>query len=440
MSTTATGKTARYLACLRLGTHKGARRVWLQGNRLQATGFLKGARYSARTTAGVLRIRLSATGDHKVSHKPSGAPVIDLLTRGLGDIDLVEVRFYRGEITVTVDPTDPRARLVRLNARLAAGQPVRLGSLSHGGGVASEAILRGLKAAGHKAQLSFANDISNDYLDQARAHNPAWSASTLAVEADLGDINPASLPECDVLEGGLPCVAASRAGRSKKHLGRPEEDVQVADLAAAFCEVIRVLQPAAIVLENVPEYADSASADLIRRRLGRWGYVIHERVLDGAEWSLEARSRWIMVATTRGLDIDLDALVGVREHTSLGEVLDKRTPAEDWHTFAHLDRKSARDAAKGNKFQQRLLSASSTSVPTLRRGYQKGGSTDPRLAHPTRPGLSRLLSPAEHARIKGIPAQLIKGLPKTTAHEILGQSVISPAFAALGSLVGAALA
>jgi len=38
--------------------------------------------------------------------------------------------------------------------------------------------------------------------------------------------------------------------------------------------------------------------------------------------------------------------------------------------------------------------------------------------------LERLFTPAEHAAVKSIPARLIaSGISKTTAHEILGQSV-----------------
>lgn len=427
----------RHLIDLKLGHHKGSRRVWLEGKRLVDVGFKAGVRYQVGTTPdGALRLRLSKAGDHVVSHK-AGRPVVDLLTRVLGDVERVQVRFYRGEVLVDLHPLDraTSARLARINARVAAGQPLRLGSLSHGGGVASDALLRGLG----KAELAFALDINGKYVEQSLGHGPL-ARGGLSIEADLGDLDATILPEVDVLEAGLPCVAASRAGRSKKHLARPEADAQVADLAAAFLDVVRAVRPAVIVLENVPEYADSASADLIRRRLGRWGYTLHEHRADGLAWSLENRQRWLLIAVTRGLEIDLDALVPTERPATLGEVLDRRVPADSWRRFDHLAAKAARDKAKGSDFRQQLLTAASTRVPTLRRGYQKAGSTDPRLQHPTRAGYSRLLTPAEHARVKGIPPALVQGLADTTAHEVLGQSVISPAFVALGSLVGAALA
>ena len=441
---TGSGRTelaVRHLAYLHLGVHKGARRLWLEGRRLTDIGFKAGVRYQVGPTAdGALQLRLSATGDHVVSHKQA-RPVVDLLTHTLGDVERVEVSFSDGAVLVRIHPLERavRARLARLNGRLAAGQALRLGSVCHGGGVAADALLRGLKASGASAEMSFGLEIDAGYLEQALDHNPAWSRSSLSVEGDLGEIDEHLLGECELLEAGLPCVAASKAGRSKKHLERPEEDLQVADLAAAFLDVVRATQPLVVLLENVPEYAHSASADLIRRRLGRWGYTLHERVLEGLEWSLENRRRWILVAVTDGLDLDLADLVAHREHNSLGEVLDARVDADRWHTFSHLASKETRDLAKGSGFRQQLLSAESTRVPTLRRGYIKGGSTDPRVQHPSRPGYSRLLTPSEHARIKGIPPTLVAGLSDTVAHQVLGQSVVAPAFVGLGQLLGTAV-
>lgn len=433
------GKTARLLHVIdaKLGAHKGAGRVWLEGRRLSDAGFARGVRYQLTALDGALELRLSKTGDHVVSHKGE-RPVVDVLTQALGPVERVEVRFAQGEIRVQLHPIDQatRARLARLNGRLASGQALRLGSVCHGGGVASEALLRGLGSA----HLAFAVEMDPSYAAQSLAHGPAAQGGML-FEQDLGDLDPRDLPEVEVLEAGLPCISASRAGRAKKGLAQAEDDLATADLVVAFLEVIRATQPAVVLLENVPEYADTASASIIRRRLERFGYTLHEALIDGAAWSLEARQRWILVATTRGLDIDLGGLVPGERPAALGEVLDKRTPASAWRSTAALEAQLADAKAKGQGFARgrKLLTPEATSVPTLRRGYQKGGKCDVRLAHPTRAGYARLLSPTEHARIKGIPTALVAGLSDKKAHEVLGQSVISPAFVALGRLIGGAV-
>lgn len=433
---TSSGKTL-HLIDRTLGSHKGAGRVWLEGRRLVDAGFKAGVRYQVVTTPGEsLRLRLSPRGDHKVSHK-DGRPVVDVLTRALGTVDRMQVRFTPGAIDVTLHPHDlaGQRRMRRLNDRLAQGGKLRLGSVCHGGGVAADAILRGLG----DAELRLAIEMNASYMQQTLAHGPAAAAAeVLTLEQDLRDVDPRGLPSLDVLEAGLPCVAASRAGRSKKHLDRPEDDPQVQDMAEALLEVIRATEPAVVVIENVPEFAQSDSADALRRRLARWGYTLHEHVLQGAQWSLEARNRWVLVATL-GVPFDASLLVPGERPATLGAVLDKRVPAAAWRTTASKDAKEARDRARGNRFQQRFLTAASTSVPTLRRGYQRDGSTDPRLAHPSRPGYSRLLTSREHARIKGVPTSLVAGLSEKVAHEVLGQSVIAPSFVALGAAVAASV-
>ena len=425
-----------------LGAHKGARRLWLEGKRLTDVGFCDGVRYERSVTESAIILRLSDAGSRRVSHKPDGRPVVDTLTRELGEVQRIEVRFDPGLVTVRVHPMDllARDRVRRVNRRLAAGHKLRLGSVCHGGGVAADALLRGLGRGA--AVLELAIEQNHEYVAQSFAHGPLGKAGH-SFEGDLGDLAStpealADLPECDILEAGLPCISASRAGRAKKGLEQPEDDAATADLAHAFLNVVAATRPALVLLENVPEYAGSASASMIRRSLDRLGYEIHEIALDGAAWALEARQRWVLVAISRGLHFDPAALVATEtrpEH--LGEVLDARPTG--WRSTDNLEAAFERDRAKGNGFSRgrRYLTPDATSVPTLRRGYQKGGKTDVRLAHPTRPNTARLFSAAEHARIKGIPARLVTGLSEKKAHEVLGQSVVAPAFVALGAALGA---
>jgi len=439
---TACGKSAHVIDRT-LGAHKGAGRVWLEGRRLRDVGFTPGVRYEVVATPGEsLVLRLTPRGDHKVSHKPDGRPVVDVLTRALGDVDRIQVRFNPREVLVTLHPHDLAAgrRMARLNARLARGEALRLGSVCHGGGIASDALLRGLRRSGAPTRLQVAIEHDERYLSQSLAHNAAWADGGMSLEQDLRDVDPRDVPECDILEAGLPCVAASIAGRAKKGLERPEDDPQVQDMAEAFLGIVRAADPAVILIENVPEYATSDSAAAIRRWLTRWGYTLHEQVLDGAEWSLEARRRWVLIATS-GRAFDASALVGGDRPAALGEVLDRRVPASAWRSLDNQAVKAAKDAALGRGFSRgrKVLTPSDTTVPTLRRGYQRGGSCDVRLAHPTRPGVGRLFSAAEHARIKGIDPALVNGLSEKVAHEVLGQSVIAPEFTALGAAIAASV-
>ena len=430
----------RHLAYPKLGVHNGARRLWLEGRRLADVGFAHGVRYTASMVDGALVLRITPMGDHKVSGSGS-RPVVDLVASALGDVDRCEVRFYQGEVRVTLHPTDKAAtaRLERLVARMAAAEPVRVGSLCHGGGVTADALTRGLDKAGLASVLTFGVELEPVYLEQAMAHNALWTAGALSVEGNLDEVDTRLLPQIDILDAGLPCTAASRAGRAKRGSAFAEDESKIAHLVYGFLRVIEATQPAVVVLENVVEYASTATAAIIRGQLGAWGYDVQERRVEGAEYALEARSRLVLVATTRGLAFDLGTLHAVEPRPAVvGDILDD-VPITDpaWRTYSGIADKQVRDAAAGKSFKPQVVTVESATVPTIRRGYQKAGSTDPRLLHES--GLSRLLTPAEHARCKGVPVRLIEGLSPLRAHQILGQSVVAPTFVALGTLLGETL-
>ena len=78
-------------------------------------------------------------------------------------------------------------------------------------------------------------------------------------------------------------------------------------------------------------------------------------------------------------------------------------------------------------------------VDDLRKGYHKGGSTDPRLLHPINSSRSRLFTGAEHARIKGVDPRLLLGASETTVHQVCGQAVDVRPVRAIGQRIGQAL-
>ncbi|MFZ2825155.1 DNA cytosine methyltransferase [Hydrogenophaga sp.] len=149
--------------------------------------------------------------------------------------------------------------------------------------------------------------------------------------------------------------------------------------------------------------------------------------------SLENRVRWALVATTDGLQpLDVVPVDKVPDSVRLGALLDDIEPdAACWSTMCYLKEKATRDKLEGKGFAMQLVNPLSTSVPTIRKSYNKGGSTDPFVQHPTDPELMRKLTPTEHARIKGVPLNLVHGLSATTAHEVLGQGIAYAPFRAL---------
>lgn len=441
----------------KVGEHRGSPRVWLDGSKTERAGFAPGQRYDIEVQGQMVVLQANKDGSRVVSGKVAGEknnPVIDINSKSLLAIfdGMAAIRVVVKQDQIYLLPLaseiKKRERFVRLREKLENGDSISIGSLSHGGGVLSHAIHSGLEKAGVSSKLAFANEIRGELLEHAAIHNDAWSGDTQMLAAPMQELafddrGVASIPKVDILEMGLPCSGASKAGRSKRNLVHPEAHTHVGHLVVAALVIVSKTNPSIVVLENVPEYSKSASADILRNQFRDLGYNTHERVLNGKEWgSLENRNRWCMIAVTHGIEFDFDQLQPPGASAQLiADVLDKTIAPDDpkWRTFDYLKAKEIRDAEKGNSFGMQVVTAEGNSVPTLRKGYAKGGSTDPLIQHPENPDLLRQFTAAEHSRIKGVPEALVNGLSNVIAHELLGQGIVYQPFEDVGAHVGDAL-
>lgn len=453
-------KATRLIGTLvrKLGINKGAPRLWLEGIFPARAGFLPGKRYSVSAPDGELRVvlKLDDAGIRLVSSKvrsDQAQPVIDLNSRELlarfEGMNAVRVILMDGELHILPDAVEVKKidRRKRLEAAI-ENQVVTIASVSHGVGVLSNAMHDGLKAAGFTPKLQWACEIREEVIEQAARANNAWDADTIALSMPLQQLALADeftlsrLPRPVILEGGLPCTAASLSGRARKHLAKAEDDETAGHLIAAFIALIARVNPCVVMLENVLPYFNTASASILRTQLKELGYDVQEKEMRGEEYVIEARPRRVLVAVTEGIVVDLASMIAPhREHQTVASILD--AVAEDdpsWSKMQYLVDKQVRDKADGKGFAMQVIAPESTRVGTLGTGYNKNRSTEPKLVHPTDPTLMRLFTPAEHARLKGVPPELIDGVTsKTFAHELLGQSVVWPAFRQLGEHLGRAL-
>lgn len=443
----------------KIGLHRGSPRIWLDMPRLAEAGLKPGCRYELQQLPNGLRLLPSESGSRSVSTKAlkSGAhlPIIDINCRnslkafdGQGHVRVI-IRTDAVYVLVLASELCKRERLDRVQAKISSGQPVSVASLSHGVGVLSYAAHVGLQDGGVNSVIAVFNEIHEGYASQSLANNPASSGSVplCAPMQELVQDGWAltQLPKVEVMELGLPCSGASIAGKSKLGLSKMEDHPQVGHLVHAALVLVGKLQPAVLVLENVEEYAKSASAQLLRHQLSDMGYQLQELVLRARAFgALENRVRWALVATTEGVplpgQISAWATADETNRLPLGAVLDD-VPLDDpsWSPMTYLRDKEERDRAGGKGFMMQLVNAQSTQVPTIRKQYNKGGSTDPYVQHPEQAGLMRKFTPAEHARIKGVPADLVNGMSATGAHEALGQGIVVAPFRALFRRLGECL-
>jgi len=439
-----------------VGVHRGSPRLWLQGDNLAHAGFSPGSRFDLVVESGTLKLVLNEEGRRTVSAKTRGDrafPVIDINSREelapIARFGWVRILISGKTILILPLASEERRlkRLERAAGRMQDGDPLDMGSLSHGGGILSHAVHTGLFLEGVDSRLRFANEIRCELLDHARDANDAWEPDTISLAAPLQELAfdrdaLGGLPAVDILEAGLPCSGASVSGRSKRRLALPEDHPEVGHLVVPFMAMVAQVNPLVVILENVLPYQNSASASIIRSLMRDFGYDIHECVLRGREFgALEDRDRYCLLAITRGVDFDPGQLVRPEvSHARLGDVLEEVASDDTcWSTMSGLKAKMERDIEAGKGFRMQVFDAASSRIGTITKGYAKVRSTDPKIRHPDNPDLLRQLMPVEHARVKQVPEHLVDGLSDTVAHEVLGQSVVYQPFVAVGALVARAL-
>lgn len=456
----------------KVGERKGTHRIWLEGPKLEREGFHANAEYIIETEnekqLTLVRSNGKATDGSKTrtvsgrTRKSSGkvTPIIDLNSQMLAKWfevdDKLRVAIRRGKLIIRKHHTTGRIkeRLERIRTKIAEGRRLAVHSHYHGAGVLDLAIHSGFAKSGVSTFVQVAIEIERKYLDISLQANPElFDDDSILIEGAIQDVRFDPRVKADILVAGIPCTGASTAGRAKmrdtkgeKRTYLPEEHDQAGALFFHTLNYIEVSQPGIVILENVKAYATTASMAVIRSVLTSMGYVVQEKVLNGNEFgALENRNRLCVVAVTQGLEdaIDMDAIVPTQEKPArLSEVFDD-VPLDSvrWKSFDYLRKKEERDLAAGKGFRRQLFTGEEGHISTVTRQYMKCRSTDPFIQHPEDPLLSRLLTRFEHARVKGIPERLITDpdIADTTAHELLGQSIVFPMFEAVGISLGAQL-
>ncbi|WP_207461293.1 DNA cytosine methyltransferase [Azospirillum sp. SYSU D00513] len=450
-----------HIAHTRIGSVRGRLRLWLEGPRLSLVSFAPGTRFKLHSDPAnhKLVLKLDANGERAVSGRVRKAggimrPIIDITGSLLERIfpssaEQVRVIYRDAEIEVVLPPiaVAQAKREEEVRERLREGKPLSVGTLCIGAGVIDHAVHSGLGEAGIQTEAALAVDIDPESLEVALTANPATKGCRMTIEASIDEIEPEIMPRLSILLAGLPCTAASVAGRARKRLAMPEDDEQAGHLCHAYLQLLRASQAPVTVIENVPQYASTASAAIIRRQLRAMRYRVFEIPLFGPDFgALEARHRWTLIGISEGIapeTLEVPAEPGpVRR---LGEVLED-VPAGDprWQDHAYLDRHAEQQAAKGNNFKRNLVTADAQQVGTIGKGYWKHRTSEPAIQSPYDPALSRLLTPAEHAEVKSLPRELadaiLHGRSATSAHELLGQSAVWSCFKALGKALGKVLA
>lgn len=298
-------------------------------------------------------------------------------------------------------------------------------------GFAFEAGARGVSFSG-------ASELSPQYLQAWSAHRP--EADTFGGDITAfhpAEVSPARNGAAMILLAGIPCTGASLAGRSKNKLSCAEEHAKAGHLFIPTLLWIRTHKPEAVVFENVPAYAKSASARSIRDVLSTSGYFLFETVLDAHQnfSTPSRRKRWVMVATRNRpfhMDVPVNPFVG-----TLDDYLDPESPDDVVFTEAQVAGHAkyiARKQSENCGWKTTILERDSNSCPTIVRTYYKVQPVGPFVRCKNS---YRMLRPREIARLHGFPTNLPLPDSNSKAIEILGQGVCFAPFAYLGEKLAA---
>ncbi|MEV8630659.1 DNA (cytosine-5-)-methyltransferase [Streptosporangium sp. NPDC051023] len=233
-------------------------------------------------------------------------------------------------------------------------QPLRVIEICAGAG--GQAL--GLEKAGFEHELAI--ELDENAVNTLRHNRPGWKV----VQGDVADPNvwnPADYAPgldrrpVDLLAGGVPCPPFTIAG---KQLGATDER----DLFAWAVEQVKVVQPRALLLENVrglsmPRFAGYRQHVLDRLR--EFGYAAEWRLLQASQYGVaQLRPRFVLVAMAPDDFAHFYWPEPVGEPPTVGEVLLPLVSANGW--------KGAEDwAEKANAI-----------APTVVGGSKKHGGAD----------------------------------------------------------------
>ena len=438
----------------RVGQNRGKARIWLEGKKITPS-FEPGNFFNLEKDEvnKNLILKPDANGTHKVSVRNKNNrkyPIIELRGDDVSFFDismLLRVVVRKGSITIEIHGRERKhnERVSCFLNKLLKKQPLDVGSIFTGLGVLDNAVHTGLSDCGIESSTKFIVERESKYIESMLFNQPElFSADCTIVHSNIEDVEFSKNTDTfvDIIIGSLPCTGSSPAGRTKKKLVNAESD---SDCGASFfywLNFILKFKPLIIVMENVVNYLKTASMRVIESVLETFGYNLNIKQLNGNDFQvIENRDRMSLVAINNHLtniknfDIEKTTPINIEKQT-IEDILENiPQDSKRWKNYEYLADKEKRDKINGNGFKRNLVNCSDTSVCTIRRLYQKGGSCDPFLLNKENE-TSRLFTPLEHARIKGIPEHLILGSSDAIAHEMLGQSVIYPAFRSLGRTIG----
>lgn len=281
------------------------------------------------------------------------------------------------------------------------------------------------------------------------------------IAGDITKVDPASIPDHDLLLGGFPCQPFSLAGVSKKNsLGRKHGflDETQGTLFFNIVSILKEKQPKAFLLENVKNLRSHDGGRtylVITGALRELGYQVIDRVVSAADWVPQRRERVYLVGFRQPVDFNFDELQRPKVAPTLADVLHRadEEPEEPYtvsvrgktvvsprytlsdHLWQYLQNYAAKHREKGNGFGCSVFGPNDI-ARTLSARYHKDGSE---ILIGQKGKNPRRLTPRECARLMGFDRageeRMAIPVSDTQAYRQFGNSVAVPVVDAIAELM-----
>jgi DNA (cytosine-5)-methyltransferase 1 len=259
---------------------------------------------------------------------------------------------------------------------------------------------------------------------------------------DINAIDPAAIPDHDILAAGFPCQPFSLAGVSKKNaLGQAHgfECERQGNLFFRICDIAEAKRPGILLLENVKNlrsHDGGKSWAVIASELDSLGYEVHSQVIDARGWVPQHRERVFIVCFDRkryGTDVAFEFPKPPKQGPKLESILETDVDSKyvlSQHLWNYLQAYADKHRKAGNGFGFGLVGPKDV-ARTLSARYHKDGSE---ILIRRGSGRPRRLTPRECARLMGYSDRVsrrfgfVNGFPivvsDTQAYRQFGNSVV----------------
>jgi DNA (cytosine-5)-methyltransferase 1 len=242
---------------------------------------------------------------------------------------------------------------------------------------------------------------------------------------DITTINPADIPDHDILLGGFPCQAFSICGDQKGF-----SDTR-GTLFFNIEEILSIKKPYAFMLENVKNlksHDKGRTFAIIIKNLESLGYYVHHTVLNSLNFGIpQKRERTIIVGFRENIDFSFPQSLNIKPH--LDSILENDDEIDKKHFVSEKIRQKRFEKVKPNY-----------PTPSIWHENKSGNISALEYSCALRAGASynylvvngiRRLTPRELLRLQGFPDDFKIVVPYTQIRKQAGNSVTVPVIKAV---------